>query len=61
MNLLVLFLRSAEKMFLGPNSVGFVWGEVARALMRYMHFSAIYAILAVLATSVAPCYPVLRA
>ena len=36
-------------MFLGPDSMGFVWGGVGRALMQ---FSAIFAILAVLATSV---------
>ena len=25
-------------MFPGPNSIGFVWGGVGRALMRFMHF-----------------------
>ena len=38
-------------MFPGLNSIGFVWGGVGRALMQFMHFSAIYAMLAVLATS----------
>ena len=44
-------------MFPGPDSIGFVWGKVGRALMQFMHFSAIYAMLAVLATSVNPWYP----
>ena len=25
-------------MFPGPNSIGFVWGGVGRALMHFMHF-----------------------
>ena len=28
-------------MFPGPDSMGFVWGGVGRALMQFMHFSAI--------------------
>ena len=40
----------------GPDSMGFVWGGVGRALMQFMHFSAIFAMLAVLATSVTPWY-----
>ena len=32
--------------------MGFVWGGVGRALMQLMHLSAIFAMLAVLATSV---------
>ena len=44
-------------MFPGPDSMGFVWGGVARVLMQLMHFSAIFAMLAVLATSVTPWYP----
>ena len=52
-------------MFPGPDSIGFVWGGVGRALRQFMHFSAmqfmhllaIFAMLAVLATSVTPCYP----
>ena len=35
----------------------FVWGGGGRALVRFMHFSAIFAMLAVLATSVFLCYP----
>ena len=45
-------------MFPGPDSMGFVWGGVGRALMQFMHFSAIFAMLAIcrhiLATSVTP-------
>ena len=41
----------------GPDSMGFVWGGVGRALMQFMHFSSILAMLAVLATSVTPWYP----
>ena len=44
-------------MFPGPGSMEFVWGGVGRALVQFMHFSAIFAILAALATSVTPCYP----
>ena len=44
-------------MFLGPDFMGFVWGGVGPALMQFMHLSAIFAMLAVLATSVSPCYP----
>ena len=36
----------------GPDSIGFVWGGVGRALMQFMHFLAIFGMLAVLATSV---------
>ena len=39
-------------MFPGPDSIGFVWGGVGRALVQFMHFPAIFAMLAVLATSV---------
>ena len=44
-------------MFLGPDSIGFVWGGVGRALMQFMHFLAFFAMLAVLATSVTLWYP----
>ena len=44
-------------MFPVPDSMGFVWGGVGRALLQFMHFTAIFAMLAVLATSVTPCYP----
>ena len=36
---------------------GFVWGGVGRAVMQFMHFLAIFAMLAILATSVTPWYP----
>ena len=51
------FRFRAEKVFPGPDSIGFVWGGVGRALMQFMHFPAIFAMLAVLATSVTPWYP----
>ena len=44
-------------MFPGPDSIGFVWGGVGRALMQFMHFLAIFAMLAILEISVTPCYP----
>ena len=37
--------------------MGFVWGGVGRALIQLMQFLAIFAMLAVLATSVTLCYP----
>ena len=42
-------------MFPGPDSMGFVWGGVGRALIQFMRFSAIFAMLVVLATSVTAC------
>ena len=50
------FRFRAEKVFPGPDSLGF-GDRVGRALARLMHFSAIFAMLAVLATSVTPRYP----
>ena len=44
-------------MFPGPDSMGFVWGKVGRALMQFGHFPAIFGMLAILATPVTPCYP----
>ena len=44
-------------MFPCPDSMGFVWGGVGRVLLQFMHFSSIFAMLAVLATLVNPCYP----
>ena len=44
-------------MFPGLDSMGFVWGGVGRKMMQFMHFLAIFAMLAVLATSVTPWYP----
>ena len=38
------------------NAMGFVWGGSGRALMQFMHFPAIFAMLAVLATSMTPWY-----
>ena len=46
-------------MFPGPDSMGFVWSGVGQALVPLMHFSAIFAMLAVLATSVTLCYTLL--
>ena len=44
-------------MFPGPDSMGFVSDGVGQALMQFMHFAAIFAMLAVLATSVTTWYP----
>ena len=55
-NLLVVFNFEPKKVFPAPDSMGFVWGGVGRALMQFTHFSAIFAVLAVLATSVTPWY-----
>ena len=57
MNLLVFFDFEPKKCFRVPTLWGFVWGGMGRALMQFMHFSAIFAMLAVLATSVTPWYP----
>ena len=40
----------------GPDSMGFVWGSVGRAPLRFVLISAIFAMLAVLATSVTLWY-----
>ena len=48
------FRFRVKKMFLGPNSMGFVWGGVGRELLQFQHFSAIFATLAVLTPSVTP-------
>ena len=56
MNLLVFFRFGAEKVFPGRDSMGFVWGGVGR--VQLMHFSAIFATLAVLAISVTQWYPI---
>ena len=39
-------------MFPGPDTMGFVWGGVGQALTQFMQFSAIFVMLAGLATSV---------
>ena len=44
-------------MFLGPDSMGFVWGGVGRALLQFINFSAMFSTLAVLVTSVTLWYP----
>ena len=44
-------------MFPGPDSIGFVWGGVRRALIQFVHFLAFFGMLAVLATSVTLWYP----
>ena len=60
MNVLVFFDFEPKKVFPGPASMGFVCGGLGRALMQFMHFLAIFAMLAVLATSVTPWYPLSR-
>ena len=39
-------------MFLGPNTMGFVWGGVRRALMQFMQLFVVFPMLAFLATLV---------
>ena len=57
MNLLVFFFDfEPKKCFRVPTAWGFVWGGVGRE-MQFMHFLAIFAMSAVLATSVTPWYP----
>ena len=51
-NLLVFLDFEPKKRFRVPTPWGFVWAGVGRALMQFMHFSAILAMLVVLATSV---------
>ena len=46
-----------KKYFPGPDSMWFVWSVVGRALMRFMHFSTIFAMSALLVTSVTLWYP----
>ena len=57
MNLLVFFDFEPKKFFRVPTLWGLYGGGVGRVLMQFMHFSAIFAMLAVLATSVTPWYP----
>ena len=47
-------------MFPGPDSIGFVWGGVGRALMQFMHLFAIFAMLAVFGDLGDPVLPTLR-
>ena len=51
------FRFRAEKVFPGPDPMGFVWGKVGQALVQLMHFLAVFAMVAVSATSVTACYP----
>ena len=44
----------------GPDSMGFVWGGVRRALMQFMQFSAIFGILTVFGDLNDPMLPTLR-
>ena len=57
MNLLVFFDFEPKKCFRVPTPWGLYGGGVRRVLMQFMHFLAIFAMLAVLATSVTPWYP----
>ena len=57
MNLLVVFDFEPKKCFQVPNPWGLYGAGWDERLMQFMHFSAIFAILAVLATSVTPWYP----
>ena len=52
-----LFRFLADKVFPGPNSMGFVRGGVGRALVQFMYFSAIFGTVAFSATSVTLWYP----
>ena len=54
MNLLVFFDFEPKKVFPGPDSMGFVWGGVGRALIQFMHFSAIFAMFVDLGDPVVP-------
>ena len=47
----------SQKSVSGSRLHGVVWGGVGRALMQFMDFSAIFALLAILVTSVTPWYP----
>ena len=44
-------------MFSGPDTMGFVWGGVGRALMHFMQFLVVFPMSAFLATLVTPWYP----
>ena len=58
MHLLVFFvLFWVETVFLGPGSMGLEWRGVGGVLMQFMYFSAIFAMLAVLAALVTVWYP----
>ena len=61
MNLLVFFYFEPKKCFRVPTPLGLYgaeWDERLCTFMhKFVHFSAIFAMLAVLATSVTPWYP----
>ena len=59
MNLLGFFNFGAEKNFPCSDSMEFIWGEVQRALMQLMHFSVIFAMLAVFGDHDDPVLPTL--
>ena len=44
-------------MFSRPDSMGFVWSAVGRALMQFMQFLVVFAMLAFLATLLTLWYP----
>ena len=57
MNLLVFFDVEPKKYFRVPTPMGFVSRGFGRAFMLFMHFSAVFGMLAGLATKVTPWYP----
>ena len=57
MNLLVFFGFEPKNCFRVPTAWGLYGTEWDERSMQFMHFSAILAMLAVLATSVGPWYP----
>ena len=57
MNLLAFFDFEPKKCFRVPTPWGLYGEEWDERFMQFMHFSAIFATLVVLATSVTPWYP----
>ena len=57
MNLLVFFDFEPKKCFQVPTAWGFMGRSGTSACAVYAFFSAIFAMVAVLATSVTPCHP----
>ena len=47
-------------MFPGPDSIGFVWGGVGRALMQFMHFSGLFCYVGGFGDLGDPVVPTLR-
>ena len=58
MNLLIFFDFEPKKCFRVPAPWGLYGAEWDERFLKFMHFSASFAMLAVLATSVTTCYPV---